>query len=157
MVQVRLEHREVQHAADHRLRCQIGAGFRDMQLGVAEVAEVADERRKLKANEEHQREDVIGEICRVGVIPLGRQVRLLVRQAARYTGVTAHANVRRLCAERHVLIRDVGVEKIFRLGAALRVDVTRAFSSAPARKGCPSDEEVVPSPQFSANGWQTAH
>ena len=131
---MRSDHLQVQHAADHRLHCRTGAAFRDMPLGVVEVA---DARRKPKAQEVHQREDVISETCCVGVVLLDRRVRLVVWHAARYTGRIAHADVRHLRAERHVLIRDVGVKKLSRLGAALRVDVTRASGLGLSVKALP--------------------
>ena len=70
---------DVERAADHRLERVIGGiALRDVELGVAQVA---DARREAEAQEVHQGEDVIGEARRVGVVLLDPQVGFVVQQA----------------------------------------------------------------------------
>ncbi len=58
---------DVERAADHGFQRVIGGvALRDVELGVAQVA---DARREAEAQEVHQGEDVIGEARRVGVMP----------------------------------------------------------------------------------------
>ncbi len=55
---------DVERAADHGFQRVIGGvALRDVELGVAQVA---DARREAEAQEVHQGEDVIGEARRVG-------------------------------------------------------------------------------------------
>lgn len=59
---------DVERAADHRFQCLVGGiALWNVELGVAQVA---DARREAEAQEVHQREDVIREPCRVGVVLL---------------------------------------------------------------------------------------
>ena len=50
------------------------------------------------------------------------------------------------------LVGDVGVERDARLVAVAGVDVAERLARPPARKNCPSELEVVPSPQAPASG-----
>ncbi len=64
---------EVECTVDHGFQRVIGGvALRDVQLGVAQVADV---RREANAQKVHQGEDVIGETRRVGVVLLDPQVR----------------------------------------------------------------------------------
>ncbi len=60
-----------------------GIALRDVELGVAQVA---DARREAEAQEVHQGEDVIGEARRVGVVLLDPQVGFVVQQAVEHVG-----------------------------------------------------------------------
>ena len=75
----------------------------------------------------HQRENVIGEARRVGVMLLDPQVGLVVQQAVEHVGRVAHADVDHLGVERRVLVGDVGIESPSWTAAVLRVDVPRAL------------------------------
>ncbi len=56
---------DVERAADHGFQpIVVGVAFRDVEL---DVAQIADARREAEAQQVHQRENVIGETCRVGV------------------------------------------------------------------------------------------
>ncbi len=74
---------DVERAADHRQRVIGGIALRDVELGVAQVA---DARREAEAQEVHQGEDVIGEARRVGVVLLDPQVGFVVQQAVEHVG-----------------------------------------------------------------------
>ncbi len=144
---------DVERAADHGFQRVIGGvALRDVELGVAQVA---DARREAEAREVHQGEDVIGEARRVGVMLLDPQVGLVVQQAVEHVGRIAHADVHDLGVKWRVLVRNVGVERPPRAAPVFRVDVAGALSALlPVRKFWPSDDEVVPSPQCSAKGWR---
>ena len=93
---------DVERAANHRLECVIrGIALRDVELGVAQVA---DARREAEAQEVHQGEDVIGEARRVGVVLLDAQVGFVVQQAVEHVGRVAHPDVHDLGVERRVLV-----------------------------------------------------
>ncbi len=75
---------DVERAADRGFQRVIGGvALRDVELGVAQVA---DARREAEAQEVHQGEDVIGEARRVGVMLLDPQVGLVVQQAVEHVG-----------------------------------------------------------------------
>gem|GEM_PF-4351258 len=78
----------------------------------------------------HQREDVIGEARRVGVVFLDAQVGFVVKQAVEHIGRVAHADIDDLGVERRVLVRDVGVERPSWAAAVFRVDVAGALGLA---------------------------
>lgn len=119
---------DVERAADHRAqRRVILAVLHDVELGILQVA---DARREAETEQVHQREDVIGEAGRVGVVLLDAQVRLVVQQPVEHVGRAGHADVHHLGVERRVLIGDVGVEQLSRFAAVLRVDVPGAFGLA---------------------------
>ncbi len=119
---------DVERAADHRFERVIGGiALRDVELGVAQVA---DARREAEAQEVHQCEDVIGEARRVGVVFLDPQVGFVVQQPVEHVGRIAHADVDHLGVERRVLVGDVGVERPPWAAAVFRVDVAGAFGLA---------------------------
>ena len=119
---------DVERAADHRLERVIGGiALRDVELGVAQVA---DARREAEAQEVHQGEDVIGEAGRVGVVLLDPQVGLVVQQAVEHIGGIADATFTTRGAERRVLVGDMGIEQPSRLATVLRVDVPGALAPA---------------------------
>ena len=112
---------DVERAADHRLQRLIGGiALRDVEFGVAQVA---DARRKAEAQQVHQREDVIGEARRVGVVFLDAQVGFVVEQTVEHVGRIAHSNVHDLGVERRILVGDVGIERPPWAAAVFRVDV----------------------------------
>ncbi len=86
--------------------------------------------REAEAQQVHQREDVIGEACRVGVVLLDPQVGFVVQQAVEHVGRVAHADVHDLGVERRVLVGDVGVERPPWAAAVFRVDVAGALGLA---------------------------
>ncbi len=95
---------DVERAADHGFQRVIGGvALRDVELGVAQVA---DARREAEAQEVHQGEDVIGEARRVGVMLLDPQVGLVVQQAVEHVGRIAHADVHDLGVKWRVLVRN---------------------------------------------------
>lgn len=94
------------------------------------VAQVADARGEAETEQVHQREHVVGEAGGVGVILLDAQVRFMVQQAVQHVGRIANADVDHPGAERRVLVGDVGIKQLARLGAVFWVDVTRALRSA---------------------------
>ena len=119
---------DVERAADHRFERVIGGiALRDVELGVAQVA---DARREAEAQEVHQGEDVIGEARRVGVMLLDPQVGFVVQQAVEHVGRVAHADVDDLGVERRVLVGDVGVERPPWAAPVFRVDVAGALGLA---------------------------
>ena len=119
---------DVERAADHRLERVIGGiALRDVELGVAQVA---DARREAEAQEVHQGEDVIGEARRVGVMLLDPQVGLVVQQAVEHVGRIAHADVHDLGVKWRVLVRNVGVERPPWAAPVFRVDVAGALGLA---------------------------
>ena len=119
---------DVERAADHGFQRVIGGvALRDVELGVAQVA---DARREAEAQEVHQREDVIREPCRVGVVLLDAQVGFVVQQAVEHVGRVAHADVHDLGVERRVLVGDMGVERPPWAAAVFRVDVAGALGLA---------------------------
>jgi hypothetical protein len=99
---------DVERAADHRFQCLGGIALGNVELGVAQVT---DARREAEAQQVHQREDVIGEARRVGVVLLDAQVGFVVQQAVEHVGRVAHADIHHLGVERRVLVGDVGVER----------------------------------------------
>ena len=75
---------DVERAADHGLERVVGGfALRDVELGAAQIA---DARREAKAQQVHQGKDVIGEACRVNVMLLETQIRLVVQQAVQDIG-----------------------------------------------------------------------
>ncbi len=119
---------DIERAADHRFQPVIGGvALRDVELGVAQVA---DARREAEAQQVHQTKDVIGEACRIGVVLLDAQIGFVVQQAVEHVGRVAHADVHDLGVERRVLVGDVGVERPPRAAAVFRVDVARALGLA---------------------------
>ncbi len=132
---------DVERAADHGVSARVigGVALRDVELGVAQVA---DARREAEAQEVHQGEDVIGEARRVGVMLLDPQVGLVVQQAVEHVGRIAHADVHDLGVKWRVLVRNVGVERPPWAAPVFRVDVAGALGlAAGARKFWPSDDE----------------
>ena len=119
---------DVERAADHRFEGVIG-GFAlgDVELGVAQVA---DARRKAKAQQVHEGKDVIGEARRVGVVLLDTQVGLVVQQTIKHIGRVTHADVHDLGVERRVLVGDVGVERPPGAAAVFRIDVAGTLGLA---------------------------
>lgn len=105
----------------------------------------------------HECEDVIGEARGVGVMFFDSQVGLMVKQAVEDIRGVAYPDVDDLGAERRVLIRDVGIEELAGLGSVFGIDMTGALALPPVLNRCPSEDDVVPSPQFSAKGWRTEH
>ena len=119
---------DVERAADHRFQCLVGGiALWNVELGVAQVA---DARREAEAQEVHQREDVIREPCRVGVVLLDAQVGFVVQQAVKHVGRIAHADIDHLGVERRVLVGDVGVKSPPWAAAVFRVDVAGALGLA---------------------------
>ncbi len=119
---------DIERAADHRLERLIGGiALRDVELGVAQVA---DARGEAEAQQVHQRKDVIGESGRVGVVFLDAQVGFVVQQAVEHVGRVAHADVHYLGVERCVLVGDVGIERPPWAAAVFRVDVAGALGLA---------------------------
>lgn len=119
---------DVERAADHGFQRLVGGvALRDVELGVAQVA---DARREAETQQVHQREDVIGEARRVGVVLLNAQIGFVVQQAVEHVGRVAHADVHDLGVERRVLVGDVGVERPPRAAAVFRVDVACALGLA---------------------------
>ncbi len=119
---------DVERAADHGFQRVIGGvALRDVELGVAQVA---DARREAEAQEVHQGEDVIGEARRVGVMLLDPQVGLVVQQAVEHVGRIAHADVHDLGVKWRVLVRNVGVERPPWAAPVFRVDVAGALGLA---------------------------
>ncbi|MNG04146.1 hypothetical protein D3C84_872570 [compost metagenome] len=119
---------DLQGAADQRAQRRVDMyALRHVQLGFAEVA---DAWRETEAQQVHQREDMIGEAGRVGVVFLDPQVRLVVQQTVEHIGRVTHADIHHAGAERCVLVGDMGVEQPPRLAAVLRVDVPGAFAPA---------------------------
>ena len=115
-------------AANHRLECIVGSiALGNEQLGVAQVA---DARREAEAQQVHQREDVIGEARRVGVVLFDPQVGFVVQQAIEHIGRVAHADVHDLGVERRVLVGYVRVERPPWAAAVFRVDVAGALGLA---------------------------
>ena len=103
--------------------------------------------------EVHQREDVIREPCRVGVVFPDAQVGFVIQQAVEHVGRIAHADIHDL-VERRVLVGDMGIERPSRAAAVFRIDGPVLSALLPVRKFWPSDDDVVPSPQCSAKGWR---
>ena len=71
---------------------------RRVGLGVAVdrqtlVGQITDARRETEAQQMHQREHVVGEASRVGVVLLDTQVRLVVEQAVQYMSRIAHGGI----------------------------------------------------------------
>lgn len=94
-------------AANHRLERIIGGiALGDEQLGIAQVT---DTRCKPESQQVHQAEDMIGKACRVCVVLLDAQVRLVVQQAIEHIGRVAQADVDHLGAEGRVLVGDMGI------------------------------------------------
>ena len=119
---------DVERAADPRFQCLVGGiALWNVELGVAQVT---DARREAEAQQVHQREDVIGEARRVGVVLLDAQVGFVVQQAVEHVGRVAHADIHHLGVERRVLVGDVGVERPPWAAAVLRVDVPRTLGLA---------------------------
>ncbi len=119
---------DVERAADHRLQPVVGGiALRDVELGVAQVA---DARREAEAQEVHQGEDVISETRRVGVMLFDAQVGFVVQQAVEHVGRIAHADVHDLGVERRVLVGDVGVERPPWAATVFGVDVAGALGLA---------------------------
>ena len=119
---------DVERAADHGLQRVIGSlALRDVELGVAQIA---DARREAKAQQVHQREDVIGEARRISVVLLDAQVGFVVQQAVEHVGRVAHTDVDDLRVERRVLVGDVGVERPPWTAAVFRVDVASTLGLA---------------------------
>ena len=104
------------------------SGERRVGLGVAVdiqtlVGQIADARRETEAQQMHQREHLVGEAGRVGVVLLDAQVRLVVEQAVQHVGRVAHGGIDDLGMERRVLVGEVGVKRYARLLAVLQVGV----------------------------------
>ena len=119
---------DVERAADHRFQRLIGGiALRDIELGVAQVT---DARREAKTQQVHQRENVIGEARRVGVVLLDPQVGFVVQQPVEYIGRVAHADIDHLGVERCVLVGDVGVERPAWAAAVFRIDVAGTLGLA---------------------------
>ena len=119
---------DVERAADHRFQRLVGGiALRDVELGVAQVTNA---RGEAEAQQVHQREDVVREPCRVGVVLLDTQVGLVVQQAVEHIGRVAHAYVDHLGVERRVLVGYMGVEGSSRAVAIFRVDVAGTFGLA---------------------------
>ncbi len=78
----------------------------------------------------HQREDVVREPCRVGVVLLDPQVGFVIQQAVEHVGRVAHADVHDLGVERRVLVGDMGVERPPWAAAVFRIDVAGALGLA---------------------------
>ena len=109
---------------------------------------------KRKPKQVHQCEHVVGEACCVGVVLFDPQVRLMIQQAVQHVGGIAHRGVDDLGVERCVLVGDVGVELHARLLAVFQVYLTGELPPPPVLKFWPSDDDVVPSPQYAAKGWR---
>ena len=126
--------------ADHRFERVVGGfALRDVEFGVAQVT---DARREAEAKQVHQRKNVIGEACRVGVVLLDAQIGFVVQQTVEHVGRVAHADVHDLGMKRRVLVGDVGIERPPWAAAVLRVDVPRAL-------GLAAGSEITPSQHFS--------
>ena len=87
------------------------AGERWILLSVAVdiqalVGQVADARRKVEAEQRHEREEVIGEPSRVGVVLLNAQIGLVVQKAIEDMGGVAYRGINDLGVERRVLIGE---------------------------------------------------
>ena len=119
---------DVERAANHRLEGVIdGFALGDVEL---DVAQVADARCESKAQQMHQRKNVIGEARRVGVVLLDAQVGFVVQQAVEHVGRVAHADIHHLGVERRVLVGDVGVERPPWAAAVFWVDVAGTLGLA---------------------------
>ena len=70
------------------------------------VGQVADARRKVEAEQMHEREDVIGEPSRVSVVFLNAQIGLVVQEAIEDVGGVAYRGINDLGVERRVLIGE---------------------------------------------------
>ncbi len=141
---------DVERAADHRFQRLVGGiALRDVELGVAQVTNA---RGEAEAQQVHQREDVVREPCRVGVVLLDPQVGFVIQQAVEHVGRVAHADVHDLGVERRVLVGDMGVERPPGLLPYFGLMWPVLSALLPVRKFWPSDDDVVPSPQCSAKG-----
>ena len=140
----------VDRAPDERRECRVIARLSGDEQPL--VGQVADARREAEAQQVHQREDVVGEAGRVGVVLLDAQVRLVVEQAVEHVGGIAHADIDDLGVERRVLVGDMRVEQHARSLPYFGLTLPPASARPPALKRWPSDEDVVPSPQWPANG-----
>ena len=119
---------DVERAADHRFQRLVGGiALRDVELGVAQVTNA---RGEAEAQQVHQREDVVREPCRVGVVLLDPQVGFVIQQAVEHVGRVAHADVHDLGVERRVLVGDMGVERPPWAAAVFRIDVAGALGLA---------------------------
>lgn len=126
---------DVERAADHRFQRAIcGITLWDIVLGVTHVP---DARREPEAQQMHQRKDVIGEACRVGVAFLDAQVGLVVQQAVEHIGRVAHADIDHLGVKWCVLVGDVGVKSPSWATAVFRVDVPGTLGLVPGSEVLP--------------------
>ena len=72
------------------------------------VSPITEARCEAEAQQMHQREHMVGEAGRVGVVLLDAQVRLVVEQAVQHVGRIAHGGIDDLGMERRVLVGEVG-------------------------------------------------
>ena len=150
VIPVRADRSEVDGASDHGRKCPIlDLAVGQIQLGVAEVPDAWSE---VEAGQMHESEDMVREAGGVGVMLLDPQVGFMMQQPIENVGGVSHADVHDLGTEGRVLVRDMGVEELPRFGAYLGLMWPVLSALPPARKRCPSEDDVVPSPQCSAKG-----
>ena len=144
------DQRDVDAAGDQRFERRIGRG-----LGKAvepAVLEVRDARRKLKAKQSEEREDVIGIAAAVGVMAANRDLALVIQEAIEDMQSLARRRRDHLGVERGEAVGEVRVELASRIVAVMAFDASAARPKPPARKNCPSDDEAKPLPKIAASG-----
>ena len=94
------------------------------------VGEITDAGRETKAQQMAERENVIGESGRIGVVFLDPQIGLVVEKPVEHVRRIAHRGVDDLGVERRVLIRHMGVEQHARFIAIVGIAVSGRFAPA---------------------------
>ncbi len=85
----------------------------------------------------HKGENVVGKAGRIGGMLFDPQVGFIVQQLVEHESGVAHSDVDDLGAERRVLVRDVGIEQLARLGTILGIDMAGALGLASSPEALP--------------------
>ena len=133
-------------AADHRFQRVVGGiALRDVEFWCRPVTECAAE---AAAQQVHQRKNVVGEPCRVGVVLLDPQIRFVIQQAVEARRSSrARRRSRPWCGNSAYWSERCGRQNV-RPGLLPYFGLMWPVLSAllPVRKFWPSDDDVVPSP-----------
>ena len=112
----------------------LGLAGRQIQFGVAQIADAGSE---AEAEQMHECEHTVGAAGRVSVMLLDPQIGFVVKQPIEDVGGVPRTDVDDLRTERRVLIGDMGIEKLARLGSIFGVDMAGTFSVASGSKTLP--------------------
>lgn len=125
---------DVERATDYRLERAIGGvALGNIERGVAQVANV---RREVEAQQVHEPEDVISEVRRVGVVRFDPQIGFVIQQTVEHVGPVAHPDVHDLGVERRRAAVSGCSQPCCQYGSSSHPRMKQVPSSLCSAEGC---------------------